>query len=442
MGKIWKIRKTIFSERTIRMKKRALILSCLITATLFSLTPMLTAQQWYKGNLHMHSVWSDGNVFPEQAVDWYKDHGYNFVSLTDHTVMQDKKDNWKEVGNGKVTQELFDQYVKRYGKDWIETKQDGEKMLVRLKPFGEFIEKLNVPDKFLVIPGHEQNVGIQGMNVHNCVINVIDSQPFRRGKTVAESIRNNVDALTQYSAETGRETLFISNHNCWRYFDIYPQDLIDVPEVRFFELLNCQPVFKPNAAFWSPEKFWDVVNSFRLEDGKLPLYGITEDDTHNYMQPGPKTRDLGNYWIMVRADKLASESLLRAMSKGDFYASSGVVLEKLDFDRTGKTLSVKVKPEPGVKYSIRFNGTKKGFDRKTEIVDDPAAENKPERKIPVYSADIGKVLSQVEGTEAAYRLADDDLYVRVTVVSDKESNYDDPTGYLPKQESAWSQPYF
>ncbi len=424
------------------MKKRAFLAFCAILLAFLCCSPNLSAQQWYKGNLHMHSLWSDGNVFPEQAIDWYKDHGYDFVSLTDHTVMQDKKDNWKEIGNGKLTQETFERYLERYGKDWIETKQDGEKTLVRLKTFGEFIEKTSTPDKFLVIPGHEQNVTIEGRAVHNCVINVVDSQPFQRGKTPAESIRKNVDALTQYSAATGRETLFISNHNCWVYFDIYPQDLIDVPEVRFFEMLNCPPVYQHHPAFWSAEKFWDIVNSFRIEDGWLPLYGITEDDTHNYLQPGPKTKDLGNSWIMVRAESLKTESLLRAMYQGDFYSSSGVVLEELKFDKPSKTLFVKIKAEPGLKYTIRFNGTKKGFDRSTTTVDDPAGEKKQARTIPVYSDAIGTILAQHEGTEAAYPLAEDDLYVRATVVSEKESNYDDPKGYMPKQESAWSQPYF
>ncbi len=419
------------------------VLPCALLVWLFLfVSPILPAQQqWYKGNLHMHSVWSDGNVFPEQAIDWYKDRGYNFVSLTDHTVMQDNKNNWKDVGQGKVTQELYEKYVERYGKDWVETRSEGDKTQVRLKTFGELLGKLNIPDKFLVIPGHEQNVTINGCAVHNCVINVVDSQPFQHGKTVSESIRKNVDALTQYGAETGRETLFISNHNCWVYFDVTPQDLIDVPEVRFFELLNCSPVYKPHPEFWSFEKFWDVVNSFRIEDGWLPLYGITEDDTHNYMQAGPKTNDLGNYWIMVRADALTPDHLLRSMYKGDFYASSGVVLEELRFDDATKTLSVKVKPEPGVKYAIRFNGTKKGFDRSTKEIDDPAGEKKPARKFPVYSDQIGKILAQTEATEASYQLADDDLYVRVTVESDKESNYNDSTGYMPTRESAWSQPY-
>jgi hypothetical protein len=75
------------------------------------------------------------------------------------------------------------------------------------------------------------------------------------------------------------------------------------------------------------------------------------------------------------------------------------------------------------------------------MVNDPAGEKKPAREFPEYSEDIGAIFKQVEDTEASYQLADDDLYVRVTVVSDKEANYDDPSGYMPTQESAWSQPY-
>jgi len=423
------------------MKKQAWFFSCLIALAIFGSSQFVAAQQWYKGNLHMHSVWSDGNVLPEQAIDWYKDHGYNFVTLSDHTVMQEIPDFWKEVGKGKITDTLVDEYVERYGKDWVEIKEEDGDTFVRLKTFGEFIEKLSIPEKFLIIPGHEQNSSVNGRSVHSGIINVVESQPFQAGKTVAESIRKNVGALTHYGAKTGRETMYISNHSFWVYFDIYPQDLIDVPEVRFFELLNCEPVYKPNPAFWSFEKFWDVVNAFRMDDGWLPLYGIGADDTHNYLQPGPKTQGLGNYWIMVRAKSLTTENILRAMYQRDFYVSSGVTFEKLDFDQATKTLSVKVKAEPGVKYVIRFNGTKKGFDRSTTTVDDPAGEKKPERAIPVYSEEIGKVLHQVEGTEAAYEMSKDDLYVRATIVSDREANFYDPTGYMPTHESAWSQPY-
>ena len=33
--------------------------------------------RWVKGNLHTHSLWSDGNDYPEMIVDWYARNGYH-----------------------------------------------------------------------------------------------------------------------------------------------------------------------------------------------------------------------------------------------------------------------------------------------------------------------------------------------------------------------------
>ena len=35
-----------------------------------------TDGKWYKGNLHTHSLWSDGNDFPDMIVSWYRERDY------------------------------------------------------------------------------------------------------------------------------------------------------------------------------------------------------------------------------------------------------------------------------------------------------------------------------------------------------------------------------
>ncbi len=45
-------------------------------------------KHWFKGNLHMHNQWSDGEPLPEWAVDWYKSHGYHFICPSDHNIFQ------------------------------------------------------------------------------------------------------------------------------------------------------------------------------------------------------------------------------------------------------------------------------------------------------------------------------------------------------------------
>ena len=68
---------------------------------LLSLTLPLDAQDhdtraWFKGNTHTHSLWSDGNDFPEMIFDWYRERGYNFVGMSDHNVLQEGE-KWMDL---------------------------------------------------------------------------------------------------------------------------------------------------------------------------------------------------------------------------------------------------------------------------------------------------------------------------------------------------------
>jgi len=45
------------------------------------------AGRWFKGNLHTHTTQSDGLLSPEEAIAWYREHGYDFLALTDHWVL-------------------------------------------------------------------------------------------------------------------------------------------------------------------------------------------------------------------------------------------------------------------------------------------------------------------------------------------------------------------
>ena len=45
--------------------------------------------KWYKGNLHAHTVYSDGKLTPEQVIQMYKQHGYSFMCLSEHDFFTD-----------------------------------------------------------------------------------------------------------------------------------------------------------------------------------------------------------------------------------------------------------------------------------------------------------------------------------------------------------------
>ena len=44
--------------------------------------------RFYKGNLHTHTTNSDGRATPEECMRLYKEHGYDFLALTDHWFVE------------------------------------------------------------------------------------------------------------------------------------------------------------------------------------------------------------------------------------------------------------------------------------------------------------------------------------------------------------------
>ncbi len=137
---------------------------------------------------------------------------------------------------------------------------------------------------------------------------------------------------------------------------------------------------------------------------------------------------------------MTPQNILRALHRGDFYATSGVYLEKVEFDPQENRLDVKVNPQEGVRYTIHFITTKAGFDRSVSHI----SVSEPERELPVYSDDIGRTAKTVSGTEASYVLGPDELYVRARIESDQPNRLalDPQRAHLhPKVQAAWTQPF-
>ena len=107
--------------------------------------------KWYKGNLHTHSLWSDGNDFPEQICDWYRDNGYNFLAISDHNVLAEGE-KWMKIAElrkrGSIT--ALDLYLDKYH-NTAQTRGDrqGTSFEVRLTNFKDYKAMTERPGKFL-----------------------------------------------------------------------------------------------------------------------------------------------------------------------------------------------------------------------------------------------------------------------------------------------------
>lgn len=415
-----------------------------------------SAPRWYKGNLHTHSLWSDGNEYPEMIADSYKQRGYHFLAISDHNVLEEGT-RWFELKapatvKGELVQkgggEVLKKYLARFGADWVEQREVGGKKEVRLKPLAEYRALLEESGKFLMIPSMEVTSNWKrpktatepemGGPVHMNLTNPVSHVAPVEADNALTIMQKSVDAVVAQRAKTGQPMFLHLNHPNF-VWGVTAEELMQVHNEKFFEIYNGHPGVHNDgdATRLSNDQIWDVVLTRRLAELKLDvMYGIGVDDSHDYHQIILGKSNPFRGWVMVRARHLTPESIVLAMEAGDFYSSSGVTL--MDVRRTDRELAVEIQPEAGVTYVTQFIGTRRGYDPSSQLMPTPAGEaarkTLPHRR---YSKDVGAVLAEVKGTKASYTLKGDELYVRAKIISSKVKVNPGVSGEV---ETAWTQP--
>lgn len=256
--------------------------------------------RWFKGNTHTHTLNSDGDSTPDDVVTWYREHGYHFLVLTDHNFLTS-----------------VDALNALHGAD----------------------------EQFLVVRGEEVTDRHDGKPIHVNGLDVARRVEPQGGDSVVSVLQRNVDAIR---AEHGVPHI---NHPNFEWA-VTADELAQVQRNRLFEIYNGHPMTNDlgGGGVASMEAAWDQI----LSNGLL-LFGIAVDDAHTFKDPGnPNVAGPGRGWVMVRAARLEARALLEAMERGDFYASTGVVLD--DYRVDGRGMTVAVRPARSSRYRIQFIG--------------------------------------------------------------------------------------
>lgn len=391
------------------------------------------APRWYRGNLHTHSLWSDGDDFPEMIADWYRRHGYDFLGLSDHNVLSDGE-RWI-AATGKLREEALRKYLDRFGTAWVERRALKGEAQVRLKPLAEFRSLLEDPGKFLLVPAEEITTAYQKAPVHINAVNLRDPIKPIVGANVAETIRVNHRQVAEQAKKTGRKLLAFLNHPNFGW-GVRAEEMIEAEELGFFEVFNGHPSVhnEGDATHPDSERLWDITLAMRL--GRLglgPVFALATDDAHAYHVRGLSKANPGRGWVMVRAPYLTAEAIVAAMHRGDFYASSGVVLDEVA--ATGDELRLVIRGEPGVTYQTDFLATFRGASLDATPRTDAGGNPLPVTR--VYSQEIGQVVATSTDLTPRYRRTGKELYVRARVRSSKPH----PNPYRKGDvEMAWTQP--
>jgi len=418
-----------------------LIIATLATAANATLPiPANPDLQWFKGNLHTHTFWSDGNDFPDMIAEWYRDHDYNFLALSDHNILSQGQ-KWMNITDidRRSGGDAFGKYLDRFGESWVETRgsRDDGTLEVRLKPLDEYRTLVENRGQFLMIQGEEITGSFQRRPIHINSTNLGVLIPPQAGDTAEEVIRNVLQAVEAHAEESGREILTHLNHPNFGW-GVTAEDFAAVLEERFFEVFNGHTSVRNDgdANHASTEKMWDIINTIRIAElNAPPMFGIATDDSHSYHGHSDVSVP-GRGWVMVQARHLSPESIIRAMKAGDFYASTGVSLDAVHFDEDNGSLTIHIATEERVEYTTQFIGTMQGVDLTGEpVLDD---EGNPIIATRRYSDDVGRVLSEVKGTPAIYNFTGDELYVRAIITSTAPT---DKPFAENRFKRAWVQPY-
>lgn len=255
--------------------------------------------RWHKGNLHTHTLNSDGDSSPLDVATWYRENGYQFLILSDHNYVTE---------------------------------------------VGELNRVVGAKDKFLLIPGEEVSDGFEGKPVHLNAYDTRELIPPAGGQSLVETISRNVEAIRAAGA------LPAINHPNFGWA-MTSKDLLQVPGMTHFEVYNGHPGVhnRGGGGSESLEEMWDAL----LTAGRR-VYGVATDDAHVFKRFGRGLSNPGKGWVAVRAAALETGAIMGALRGGEFYASTGPELN--DVQATANELRIEIRPVSNFKFTTYFIG--------------------------------------------------------------------------------------
>ncbi len=288
--------------RSLAFRLAFLVLACAMLA--LSLKPQReivapAAKRWFKGNLHTHTLNSDGDSAPLDVARWYKENGYQFLVISDHNVFTETT-----TLNAALAEE----------------------------------------QKFLLVPGEEVTTRSGTLPVHLNAYNPRELVPPATGANLGELLQNNIDAILRAG---GLPSLNHPNYG-WA---VSSSDALRLQGLALIEVYNGHPLVhnRGGGGSESLDQIWDVL----LTGGKQ-VRGIAVDDAHHFKKVGRELANPGRGWVQVHCTELSAKEIMRALASGDFYASTGVVLD--DVQVGVGVYRLRIHAAPTMKYTTYFVG--------------------------------------------------------------------------------------
>ncbi len=261
----------------------------------------------YRANLHSHSNLSDGSLTPEQLVEAYRDAGYSILAITDHEAPYDH------------TELSTPDFLLLTGYEaYIRPSHS-----CAFDPF-----KPEVHLNLLAKDPH--NTAIVGFDPHFCKYMPLEEAQQRRHLGNLGPRRYYRAFVQEFIDEARKGGYLVTyNHPCWSMEA--EEDILSYEGCFSLEIFNTGSQLINGCESNIP--LFDKL----LRRGKF-LFVHGADDNHNKKPFGDLLCDSFGAWTQVLAKSLDYASVVEALEKGDFYATTGPTITNLTFDKSHVTL--------------------------------------------------------------------------------------------------------
>lgn len=260
---------------------------------------------FYKAQLHCHSLNSDGTVSVEEQKKLFKERGYSVVAFTDHEHLVDNSflddENFLTITSCEVA-------IKEVAH--MSTLQDRNMKSIHLN--------LYALDQHNIITPCYNSVYDHYTNDYVRSITKFEAEYER------EFSPKGINDIIRIAKEKG--FLVSYNHPNWSLDNA--AGYLQYEGLDFVEIFN-------HSCYMNGEDSY-IIKAFDdiLRDGKK-IYATMCDDSH-------KLERMFGAWVMIDANKLDYDTIMGALKNGEFYSSNGPEIYSLT--RDGDHVTVKTSP--------------------------------------------------------------------------------------------------
>jgi len=332
---------------------------------------------FYKANLHCHTVISDGALTPEQVKEVYKERGYSIVAFTDHDIFiphNDLKDD-----------------------DFL--------------PLNAY--------EIMISEGQEKEVLVCGLpardkgTCHICLIALDENNHkqichhrtayfFENSKKYIDQVKYDeskpnyirsytIECINDIIKQARESGFFVTyNHPVW--------SMEDYRRYINYNGMNAMEIYNHDCYVGGFEEYNPRIYDEMLLSGKK-IYCIMADDNHNLCKD--IYRDSFGGFTMIKAKKLEYKEITNALVNGDFYCSQAPLINEL-FVEDG-VITVKCSPAKSICFNTGIRIKKIIYAEDNELI-----------------------------TQASFEVLEKYKYVRVTV-TDEQGKHAETNAYFIDQ---------